>query len=377
METAEVCASSWDQVGPRGGLFASLSTANAKSAGWGVFRSSLFKRRDRRPPSSGRTPSKDVTLHSSAGFAEARATTFKQAFKAFYEIKSKTLSNEKHAKQWQSTMETYVFPKIGARPIAEMTAAQVLEVLSPICYEKAETARRVLQRMEAIFKSAILRGSRTLASPCIGVVQELGTRHRVVTHHASLPWSEIPDFLTELESRKCSASTRLALEFLILTAARSGEVRGALWSEIALAEKEWRIPALRMKGRAPYTVPLSRRAIAILNEIRELHPASAIVFPSACGDQLSDMTFTKLIRDMDYGDRATAHGFRSSFKVWAAVVAKKRDEVSEACLAHKIPEKVRAAYLRTDFLEERRLIMQQWAAILDAERIQQERKLAS
>lgn len=121
--------------------------------------------------------------------AEAKSTTFKQAFKAFFAVKSRTLSNEKHAQQWQSTMEAYVFPKIGSRPIAEITAAEVLEVLAPIWFSKPETARRVLQRMEAVFKSAILRGNRTLASPCIGVVQELGTRHRP-TLSISSKWSE-------------------------------------------------------------------------------------------------------------------------------------------------------------------------------------------
>ncbi|MEQ1718055.1 MAG: site-specific integrase, partial [Hyphomicrobium sp.] len=140
-----------------------------------------------------------------------------------------------------------------------------------------------------------------------------------------------------------------------------GEIRGALWSEIALDEKEWRIPASRMKSRSPHTVPLSKRAMGILQEMRKDHPDSGLVFPGSEGTALSDMTFTKLIRAMGYGARATTHGFRSSFKVWAAEAAKVRDEVSEACLAHKIPEKVRAAYLRTDFLDERREVMQSWA----------------
>jgi integrase len=296
--------------------------------------------------------------------AVAKTTTFKQAFKTFYAVKAKTLSNEKHAKQWLSTMETYVFPKIGARPVAEINSGEVLNVLAPIWFDKPETARRVLQRMEAVFKSAILRGSRTLASPCIGVVKELGTRHREVEHHASLPWKEISKFLGALNQRQCLNSTRLALEFLILTASRSGEVRGAAWTEVFLTEKEWRIPARRMKGRSLHAVPLSDRAIEILKEIREEYPSCDLIFPGQNGKQLSDMTFTKLIRDMGYCDRATAHGFRSSFKIWAAEIAKVRDEVSEACLAHKIPEKVRAAYLRTDFLDERRSVMREWASAL-------------
>jgi integrase len=293
--------------------------------------------------------------------AEAKSITFKQAFKAFYAVKAKSLSNEKHAKQWSSTMETYVFPKIGARPVAEINSGEVLKVLAPIWFDKAETARRVLQRMEAVFKSAILRGCRTLASPCIGVAQELGTRHRKVEHHASLPWTEILEFLDAVNQRQCLNSTRLALEFLILTASRSGEVRGAVWTEVFLAEKEWRIPALRMKGRTLHVVPLSDRAIEILKEVKVGHSSCDLIFPGHDGKPLSDMTFTKLIRDMGYGDRATAHGFRTSFKVWAAEIAKVRDEVSEACLAHKIPEKVRAAYLRTDFLEVRRSVMREWA----------------
>ena len=287
-----------------------------------------------------RSKAADFRAHAKQGrdlayerkIAEAKSTTFKQAFKAFYQIKSKTLSSAKHAKQWQSTMETYVFPKIGMRPVADVTAAEILEVLSPIWFDKPETARRVLQRMEAVFKSAILRGSRTLASPCIGVVQELGTRHRIVAHHTSLPWAETTEFLATLKTRKCLVSTRLAFEFLILTAARSGEVRGARWSEMALAQKEWRILACQMKGRAAHTVPLSLRAMEILQEIRALHLESALVFPATSGCQLSDMTFTKLIRDMEYGKRATAHGFRSSFKVWAAEVAKVRDEVRLSAL---------------------------------------------
>lgn len=296
--------------------------------------------------------------------AEAKSISFKQAFKIFYTVKAKSLSNNKHMKQWQSTMETYVFPTLGARQISDINSGEILKVLAPIWFEKPETARRVLQRMEAVFKSAILRGSRTLASPCIGVVQELGTRHRTVKHHASLPWAEIPNFICALRQRQCRKSTRCAVEFLILTATRSGEVRGATWSEVYFDEKEWRIPAGRMKGRLEHVVPLSDRAIEILTDMKQEKAIGDLIFPSQDGNTLSDMTFTKLIRDMGYGDRATAHGFRTSFKVWAAEIAKVRDEVSEACLAHKIAEKVRAAYLRTDFLEERRTVMRDWSVTL-------------
>jgi integrase len=258
-------------------------------------------------------------------------------------------------------METYAFPIIGSAPVANIDANDVLRVLSPIWFEKPETARRVLQRMEAVFKSAILRGTRTLASPCIGVAQELGTRHRSVKDHVSLPWSEVPDFVRALRSRRALSSTRIALEFLILTAARSGEVRHASWSEIDLASREWRIPAHRTKTREPHTVPLSNRAMTLLSEVGGGQRAPDLIFPNARSKPLSDMTLTKLVRDMGYAGRATPHGFRTSFKVWAAEVARVRDEVSEAALGHKAPEKVRAAYLRTEFLNERKPLMEYWS----------------
>ncbi|HVY43358.1 MAG TPA: tyrosine-type recombinase/integrase [Hyphomicrobiaceae bacterium] len=291
-----------------------------------------------------------------------RTMTFAAAFETYFQHKRRTLANPKHAAQWRSTMERYVLPKIGALPVAEIDAERILAVLTPIWFDKPETARRVLQRMEAVFRSAILRGARKLASPCIGVAEELGCRHRTVRHHASLPWREVPEFLKRLHLRKTARVTQLSLEFLILTAARSGEVRGARWSEMDLDAREWRIPGQRMKAGAPHTVPLSDRCLAILTEVRALCPQSELVFPSRRSRQLSDMAFTKLLRDMGYGGRATAHGFRTSFKVWAAEVAKVRDEVSEAALAHRIAEKVRAAYLRTSFLGERRQLMQCWAS---------------
>jgi integrase len=293
--------------------------------------------------------------------ASARVT-FAAAFETFFENKQHTLSNDKHVAQWRSTMQRYVVPKIGTAPVADIDAAAILEVLAPIWFEKPETARRVLQRMEAVFRSAILRGHRKLASPCIGVAEELGTRHRRVSHHAALAWTEVPGFVQELRARKATLATGLALEFLILTVGRSGEVRGARWSEFDLRAREWRVPTERMKARTPHIVPLSERSLKILAEAKVAIASSDLVFPNAAGDPLSDMVFTKLLRDMGYGGRATAHGFRTSFKVWAAEVAKVRDEVSEAALAHQIAEKVRAAYLRTDFLAERRLLMEQWAS---------------
>ncbi len=288
--------------------------------------------------------------------------TFRRAFDTFFVTKRKSLSNAKHAEQWRSTMEAYVFPSIGNRPVADIETRDILDLLAPIWFAKAETARRVLQRIEAVFKSAILRGHRQRASPCVGVKEELGTRHRKTTHHRALPCGQVPAFVGDLRVSNSRPATKLAFEWLVLTTTRSGETRLARWNEIDERAALWTIPGERMKAKRPHVVPLSKRCLEILREARALYPSSDLVFPGAKRDApLSDMAFTKALRDMGYGEQATPHGMRSAFKVWCAEVAKTRDEVSEAALAHTIPEKVRAAYLRTDFLQERKALMAAWA----------------
>ncbi len=259
-------------------------------------------------------------------------------------------------------METYVFPSIGNRPVAEIEAREILDLLTPIWFGKAETARRVLQRMEVVFKSAILRGYRQQVSPCVGVKEELGTRHQKPLNHRALPYQRIPAFLAHLRASNSQPATRLAFEWLILTATRSGETRLARWSEIDEQARLWTISAERMKAKRTHIVPLSRRCLEILRHARALYPSSDLIFPGTkSGSALSDMTFTKVLRDIGYATEATPHGMRSAFKVWCAEVARVRDEVSEAALAHAIREKARAAYLRTDFLEERKALMSAWA----------------
>jgi integrase len=295
--------------------------------------------------------------------------TFREAFETFFALKQKSLSNAKHLKQWPSTMSTYVFPAIGSRPIADIDTAEILELLASVWFEKPETGRRLLQRVEAVFKSAILRGQRERASPCIGIVQELGTRHRIIANHRSLPYQEVSAFIARLQWSGCLPSTRLAFEWLILTATRSGETRLATWDEIDEGAHTWTLTMERTKSRRRHVVPLSSRCIAILHEARNLSFSSRLIFPGNNQERpLSDMTFTKVLRDMGLGDQATPHGFRSSFKGWAAEVEGARDEVSEACLAHQIKDKVKAAYLRIDFLEERRALMNSWAEFCLRER---------
>jgi integrase len=285
--------------------------------------------------------------------------TFEQAFWTYFEVKQHTLSNAKHLKQWPSTMKAYVFPVIGKMPVNEVTAGDILRLLQPIWYEKAETARRVLQRLEAVFKSAIVRGFREKASPCIGIAGELGTAHRKVTHFRALPYRDMPKFVQAIRQSKARPVTKLCFTFLVLAASRSSEARLAAWSEIDRGTGLWVIPAERMKARREHVVPLSQQTMAILEEARQLGEGS-LVF-AAADKALSDMTLTKLIRDLGWAERSTIHGIRSSFREWCALEAKVSDRIAEAALAHIDKDRVQAAYLRSNFVEERRKLMQAWA----------------
>lgn len=241
-------------------------------------------------------------------------------------------------------MATYVFPYIGERPVADIEAREIIKLLTPIWHDKPETAARVLQRVEATFKSAIVLGQRERASPCLGVSQHLGPHDRQPRHRNSLHYSEVPECLSRLRAESLYTSTALALEFVVLTACCPGEVRYAVWDEIYLHEKRWTIPPARMKTRRtrthPHIVPLSPRALEVLDVARALGRDSHLIFPGTKnGRPLSENTFVKSIRSIGY-QLATAHGFRTSFKTWCAEVARVRDEVSEAALAHVISDRV-------------------------------------
>jgi integrase len=292
------------------------------------------------------------------------ALTFRDAFNRYFEeVKRPALKAGRFAERWPESMEVYVYPHIGDRPVSEVTPAEIINLLQPIWHSKRETATRVLQRMAVAFQSAIVRGDRMIANPCHGVRDELGRTRPKVQHRRALAWELVPAFVVELEQRpRVTLASKLALLFIIYTACRSEEVRGARWNEVKFVTGEWTVPAIRMKMKREHEVPLSDAALAILRRAEALRRAdSDFVFPSKAGSMLSDNTLSKLMRDAEID--GTPHGFRTSFKVWASENGV-RDEVSEAVLAHGDPDKVRAAYRRTTFYDDRKLAMQGWTDYL-------------
>ncbi len=287
--------------------------------------------------------------------------TFRQAFERYFDdVKRPTLKEGRFKGEWHRSLNQYVMPRIGDRPVSAVTAAEIIDLLQPIWHTKRETASRILQRITAVFKSAIVRGDRLLANPCEGVREELGKARPPVQHRRALPWTEVPKFVCNFETwPMVTQPSRLALLFIIHTACRSLEVRGARWAEIDLQAGEWTVPAERMKMSREHVVPLTTGARAILERAHSVRRHDTdLIFPSSVGKALSDNTLSKLLRDAEID--GTPHGFRTSFKVWASENGV-RDEVSEAVLAHGDPDRVRAAYRRTTFIDDRRIAMQRWS----------------
>jgi integrase len=295
--------------------------------------------------------------------AEAAQRPFREVFEEYFADRAQTLTNDKHIATWRSSLNTYASTLMG-RPIAEITPDEILAVVRPIWHSKPETARRVLQRLRLIIDAAIVRGQRKEANPCAGVSDVLGKRRAAVKSFRALPYAEVPAFIARLHASTSWPATRLAFEWLVLTAARSGEVRLARWQEIDEDARLWTIPATRMKARREHIVPLPPRCLEILQALRAVYLSapSDLLFPSTkAGRPLSDMTFTKYLRDNGLGEVATAHGFRSSFRDWATEVARVREVVAEAALAHIVKDKTEASYRRATYLDERKALMHAWA----------------
>jgi len=290
-----------------------------------------------------------------------RVWTFEKAAGEVHATLAPGWKNDKHAAQWINTLTAYAFPKLGDRPVAEIGVADVLDVLRPIWTTKHETARRVRQRLDAVMRWAVAHGY-AAHNPVDAACELLPKQRKQVEHHAAMAYRGVPGFMKALAALEVSAS-RLALEFVILTAARSGEVRGATWDEIDLKTATWTIPAARMKANRAHRVPLSPQALAVLKAAKKTWGSDrdAPIFPNPLGRSLSDMALTQLMRGM--GRSETVHGFRSAFRDWCAETDASR-ELAERALAHAVKDATEAAYHRTDLFEQRRPLMQQWAAFV-------------
>jgi len=307
--------------------------------------------------------------------ANARMMTFDQCAEAYISSHKAGWKNEKHADQWTNTLNTYASPVFGKLPVAEVDTALVVKCLKPIWEAKTETASRLRGRIESILGWATTSGYRTGENPARwkghldNLLATISKASRT-KHHPSLPWQRMNEFLSAIRARD-GLSAR-AVELAILTACRSGEVRGAKWDEFDLAKKVWTIPAERMKARREHEVPLSAAALSLL---KALPQAGELVFAGNKGQALSDMSLTAVIRRMNVGDHPnwidangdgiTVHGFRSTFRMWAAETTNYPREVAEHALAHQLPDAVERAYQRGSQFAKRAALMAEWAAYCD------------
>jgi integrase len=288
--------------------------------------------------------------------------TFKAAAEAVHKEHAKTFKNAKHAAQWLQSLENDVFSSMGAKPIDQIDTPDVLKVLTPIWTTKPETARRLKQRIKVVLEWAKASGYRTGDNPTDGITKVMPKHRGEKTHHAALAYAQVPVFVHELRESDAGVITRVAFEFLILTAARTSEVIGARWDEFDIEAKLWIVPAIRIKAGREHQVPLSSRCIELLDSAKQLGDGGPYVFPGrSLVKPLSNMVFLKILERMGRDD-VTAHGFRSAFRDWAAERTNFPRTVCEAALAHVVKDKVEAAYLRTSFLEQRRELMATWAS---------------
>ena len=286
--------------------------------------------------------------------------TFGEAAVRVIELRRPTWSNPKHAAQWQSTLRTYAFPLIGGKAVDAVTSADAMEVLTPIWTSKPETASRVRQRMETVMDWAMAQGYRLDNPAGRSLLKVLPKTQRLKDHHRALPYGQVAGAVERVRKSTAGTTTKLAFEFLVLTACRSGEVRGAYWGEVDWGSATWEIPAARMKARRPHRVPLSGRAIELLREASVLGDGDGLIFPATRGGRpMSEMAFTALLRRLEIP--AVPHGFRTSFRNWVAECTATPWAVAEAALAHNVGNSTEAAYMRSDLFDRRRALMDAWA----------------
>ena len=313
-------------------------------------------------------------MHTERLEADRKRRSFEECAKEYHAANKDDWKNAKHADQWINTLTTYAFPNFGKQPIAELTREQIREVLEPIWKTKAETASRVLQRIRTVVNYAAARDY------CVGLDSEQwdqlkkalpkNTKARVVEHHASCPHDQVGALLEQVRQSRSSDSVRWAFEFIVLTAARSGEVRSAVWEEIDAKTKTWTIPKGRMKAGREHSVPLSQSACDVLQKARGRWPdgtePTGLIFPGEKSKPISDMTLTQLMRRMK--QPYTVHGFRASFRTWGADIAHYEHDMLEIALSHIVGDATVRAYHRSDMVEKRRKLMGEWAVYLQGKR---------
>ncbi len=287
--------------------------------------------------------------------------TFAEAAVTVVEQKRAGWRSPRAAADWLHSLERYVFPRIGSRPVSEVSSADLLAVLTPIWHVKSDTARRLRQRIGAVLEWSIAMEHRT-DNPCDRIGAVLGPQRDIVRHMRALPHQDVAAALETVRASRATRAVKLAFEFLVVTAARSGEVRLATWDEMNAAGRLWTIPAERMKVNREHRVPLSLRALEVVDAARSLADGNPLVFPNRWGNAIKDTFLSQLLKDL--GIAAVPHGFRSSFRDWAAEETDHPREVVEAALAHVVRNQVEAAYARSDLFERRRRLMDEWAAYL-------------
>ena len=292
--------------------------------------------------------------------------TFSEAAHTVHEANKPRWRNGSHTSAWIQTLERHAFPKIGNKKIDTVSRADVLSVLTPIWSTRPETARRVRQRMRTIFRWAMANELIETNPAGEAIDGALPSMPKVKAHLRALPYQEVGSALKTVDKSQTSLASKHCLKFLVLTAARSGEARGATWDEVDLEGATWTIPGSRMKAGVEHRVPLSDQALDVLMLAHQLDDGSGFCFPSPLrpGRMLSDMTLTKILRSTGLADRATVHGFRTSFKTWTMEQTETPWGVGEAALAHQLGGSVEQAYARSKLFDRRQPLMQQWADYL-------------
>ncbi len=355
-------------TGSKSWVFRYKSNGRARDMGLGPISAvNLAQARERaaecrQQRSAGKDPieqRKSATVAARA--AVAQRTTFREAAEQMLAAHEPGWRHPKHRQQWRNSLANYVYPVIGGISVAAVDKALVLKILEPLWRTKPETATRVRGRIERVLDAAKARGQRDGENPArwrghLDAVLPRRSKVQTVKHHPALPYKELPAFMSELRERQ--GLTPRALEFTVLTVARTGEVIGARWEEIDFEEQTWTVPARRMKGGKAHTMPLSRRAAEILHELKHIQMGD-FVFPGVKrGKSLSAMAMLMAVHQLRPG--VTTHGFRSTFKDWAVEQTSFPNFLTEAALAHVVADKVEAAYRRSDLLERRRELMEAW-----------------